>query len=126
MVRYLFACILLFMFFSKHAHAASFFVNDLESKDVIGLSVTEKTTGNSCDVHIEGLVAHSAMAVNNTSIKINGSVVEVSVELALSKSDKSGKFDITVPIESKFTEVQFAKDQLVVWRRENSKCLPPH
>jgi hypothetical protein len=123
MLRKLLICSVLWILASTASQASSFLSQSLKLKDVYQLSVTEEPNAKLCSLHIRGLAGHSALMIERTIVEKVGRIIHVNVELTLARDGGSGNFDVATIIDTSIDEVVFGKENAVVWKRENSKCL---
>lgn len=116
-------CSVLWILASTASQASNLLSQSLELKDVLGLSVTEESNAKLCSLRIRGLAGRSALMIERTIVEKVGRTAHANIELSLARDGGSGNFDVAMIIDTSIDEVVFGKENAVVWKRENSKCL---
>jgi hypothetical protein len=96
----------------------------LESKYVQYFKVEEVQGTRPTRLIISGLAFNSAMTVKRITTKTIGSVIVVSVYLALTKKGTSGSFAYELTVPDSVNEVRFGSSVAPIWKRGSSPDHP--
>ena len=87
----------------------------VDAEDVEFFEIAEVTTANGPAVYIDGLVFHSAYAVDHIEqSKTNGNVV-LNVFMTHAKAELSGRFEIDVPLTEDVKRILFGPEKAQIW-----------
>ena len=87
----------------------------VEAKDVQFSDVREVESQGTRALRLEGLVFHSALAVEGVDISQSEGVARVMVKLTPAKSGLSGRFVVDVPLPRHDTRVLFGPSEVQIW-----------
>jgi hypothetical protein len=88
-----------------------------EAKDVKFFAIGQQETAAGRVLHIDGLVFHSALAVDRVDHEQHGDAVIVEVKLTPSLKGRSGSFVADIPLRADTREVLFGPDRALIWER---------
>lgn len=98
----------------------------VDAEDVEFFEVAEFTTANGPAVYIDGLVFHSAYAVDHIEqSKRNGDIV-LNVFMTHAKAGLSGRFEIDVPLTNDVKRILFGPEKAEIWPIAEHSDDPHH
>lgn len=87
----------------------------VDADDVEFFEIAEFTTANGRAVYIEGLVFHSAYAVEHIKqSKANGNIV-LDVFMTRAREDLSRRFEVDVPLTDDVKRILFGPEKTQIW-----------
>jgi len=88
-----------------------------EFPDVHFHNIEEIQAGKCHLLWIKGLIMHSAMVADHIELDPEQHNVNIQVAMALSQENKSGLFELYIPIPDRIAAVTFGKEKKILWRR---------
>lgn len=88
-----------------------------EAHDVKFTSIEERRTETGHVLHLEGLVFHSALAVEEVSVRSDGDALVVEVRLTPATAGRSGSFAADVPLSESTGRILFGTNRSPIWRK---------
>lgn len=70
---------------------------------------------------IKGLIMHSAMVADHINLDPEQSNVNIQVAMALTRENKSGLFELYIPIPDRIAAITFGKAKTILWSRATER-----
>lgn len=98
----------------------------VDSEDVEFFEIAEFTTANGRAVYIDGLVFHSAYAVDRIEqSRTNGDIV-LNVFMTRTREDLSCRFEVDVPLTADVKRILFGPEKAQIWPIAGHSDDPQH
>lgn len=89
----------------------------VEFPDVHFHNIEEVRLGNQSLLWIKGLIMHSAMVADHIELQHEQQQIHVQVTMALTQENKSGLFELYLPIPERIIQVTFGQERTILWTR---------
>lgn len=97
-----------------------------ESADVHFHNIAEVNLNGTRLLWIKGLIWHSSVVADHVDLHHEQHAVHILVSMAMAvRPDKSGLFELYIPIPDRISQVTFGRERTVLWDRELSNQLAP-
>jgi hypothetical protein len=97
---------------------SSIHIATLEAKDVLHLEVRQTRSQPHVSLGIAGIAFHSALVVNDPSIKTEGNELQVRIILSPTRQGGSAEFEFPIDIPDQVSTVVFGDARKVIWNRQ--------
>lgn len=92
-----------------------------EFSDVHFHNIEEIQAGSCRLLWVKGLIMHSAMVADHIDLHPEQHCVNIQVAMALTQENKSGLFELCIPIPDRIAKITFGREHSVLWARTTER-----
>lgn len=96
-----------------------------EYADVAFHNIEEVQAGGVRLLRIKGLIFHSSVVADHVDLYPDQHSVHILISMALTSPEKSGLFELYIPIPDRITSITFGTEKKALWKREMAEQAAP-